>query len=217
VGSDAAWLAAFLVRKHFNPRSPRGERPRARAVQNITLIIFQSTLPAWGATRRADEALDGVPISIHAPRVGSDHSTVLPLTSSLNFNPRSPCGERHYRDYLKAEVDNISIHAPRVGSDGKSEESRELAENFNPRSPRGERPRSGIRAPAALSISIHAPRVGSDGVAGQNGAQGTPDFNPRSPRGERREYLWSIPLRDTFQSTLPAWGATRLQRLDRVH
>ena len=35
--------------KHFNPRSPRGERPR-RACRCSLHGRFQSTLPAWGAT-----------------------------------------------------------------------------------------------------------------------------------------------------------------------
>ena len=40
-----------LRRSYFNPRSPRGERPRsAEALRGA--ILFQSTLPAWGATRR---------------------------------------------------------------------------------------------------------------------------------------------------------------------
>ena len=59
----------------------------------------------------------GYPISIHAPRMGSDvrapaYSTSLP----------------------------ISIHAPRMGSDMLSGEGAHDHQNFNPRSPHGERP-----------------------------------------------------------------------------
>ena len=35
---------------------------------------FQSTLPAWGATVTVDRMGMGCDISIHAPRMGSDHS-----------------------------------------------------------------------------------------------------------------------------------------------
>ena len=59
--------------------------------------------------------------------------------SPLHFNPRSPCGERPRRNWLMEKPAPISIHAPRVGSDGIGTE------------------RKGRR-----SISIHAPRVGSD-------------------------------------------------------
>ena len=35
-------------------------------------------------------------ISIHAPRVGSDDSSPLTSDAAINFNPRSPCGERQW-------------------------------------------------------------------------------------------------------------------------
>ena len=57
--------------------------------------------------------------------------------------------------------------------------------NFNPRSPHGERPTRMVRYCCAELISIHAPRTGSD-------------CKSRSKRLSKR----------TFQSTLPARGAT---------
>ena len=59
--------------KHFNPRSPHGER---RVGQR---------------SRRA-----GGSISIHAPRTGSDRVPRPAFMHQSNFNPRSPHGERHY-------------------------------------------------------------------------------------------------------------------------
>ena len=56
--------------------------------------FFQSTIPEWGATRKAIQGTMRAIISIHAPRVGSD-------TDGL-----------HNLEYIY-----ISIHAPRVGSD----------------------------------------------------------------------------------------------------
>ena len=71
VGSDQAVAVSKMLRPNFNPRSPRGERRNAMgAVKNaldfnprsprgerlslyetlFILVIFQSTLPAWGAT-----------------------------------------------------------------------------------------------------------------------------------------------------------------------
>ena len=55
----------------FNPRSPCGER-RCLTIWASRKWRFQSTLPVWGATGRAD---------INACYRG-------------HFNPRSPCGER---------------------------------------------------------------------------------------------------------------------------
>ena len=80
-----------------------------------------------------------VDISIHAPRVGSDPTFVASDADFLDFNPRSPCGERPARSFpclvasafqstlpvwgattrhhMSREQHQISIHAPRVGSD----------------------------------------------------------------------------------------------------
>ena len=78
---------------HFYPRSPRGER---RSVKGGHLLRFGflSTLPARGATQAGVEGVDGIAISIHAPREGSDADRAA-----------------------QAAADAISIHAPREGSD----------------------------------------------------------------------------------------------------
>ena len=80
-------------------------------------VAFQSTLPVWGATddRRRQER------------------------RPVDFNPRSPCGERLDQTRSLACHILISIHAPRVGSDAAQQSKQK-----NP------------------NISIHAPRVGSD-------------------------------------------------------
>ena len=128
-------------------------------------MIFQSTLPARGATAV-------LIVMNHVPQ---------------DFNPRSPHGER--RKCVgdgKCEY-NISIHAPRTGSDHAVAVLVAVSADFNPRSPHGERP--GTTAPTATygqfqstlpargatiaaatgyigqGISIHAPRTGSDGNA----------------------------------------------------
>ena len=59
---------------HFNPRSPHGERRRTAQTATIPMI-FQSTLPARGAT----EALQAAAFQ------------------RRHFNPRSPHGERRLR------------------------------------------------------------------------------------------------------------------------
>ena len=80
----------------FNPRSPWGERQTRDGVNGIS-VLFQSTLPVGGATRRR---LRG---NVH-PR---------------DFNPRSPWGERHGLVDAVVGAEDISIHAPRGGSDSK--------------------------------------------------------------------------------------------------
>ncbi len=148
-------------------------------------MVFQSTLPVWGATLGRSTPLIPVPyfnprspcgerrflvrharvqphISIHAPRVGSDSSCGTAPRGTTYFNPRSPCGERRDQGRSKAHLGRISIHAPRVGSDLRDDRERAVQGD----------------------ISIHAPRVGSDP---------TTQSTCKPPK---------------FQSTLPVWGAT---------
>ena len=82
----------------------------------IVAMEFQSTLPGWGATLRIGQRGRPARISIHAPRMGSDHfkdgghyflvlfQSALPgwgatdarmdRATGRDFNPRSPDGER---------------------------------------------------------------------------------------------------------------------------
>ena len=80
-------------------------------------FIFQSTLPARGATDLC--AGDGLllHISIHAPRTGSDVRGQPHRQKNSDFNPRSPHGERPSRRWCWMR-----------------------RTDFNPRSPHGERP-----------------------------------------------------------------------------
>ena len=147
---------------NFNPRSPCGER-RSGCRSSMSSAIFQSTLPVWGATHAQQKTSQSQNISIHAPRVGSDvrrcwccevscisihaprvGSDALKITPEIgwmNFNPRSPCGERLSDDCHQNCRLIISIHAPRVGSDAINSPLAVPTENFNPRSPCGERRR----------------------------------------------------------------------------
>ena len=127
----------------------------------------------------------------------------------MNFNPRSPCGER--RPILAKKLVTAS--------------------NFNPRSPCGERRAFCVAVRGCQKISIHAPRAGSDPerlsrARESNEFQSTlpvrgatitdeilddisSNFNPRSPCGERPFLRAFDSVRSLlFQSTLPVRGAT---------
>ena len=92
-GSDMPKRSIRKSTPHFNPRSPRGERPfiieiarrinrfqstlPARGATGAKIVFkiadkFQSTLPARGATQPDPAARPDPSISIHAPREGSD-------------------------------------------------------------------------------------------------------------------------------------------------
>ena len=155
-------------------------------LQGQITILFQSTLPVWGATPACSgrslrpcnfnprspcgERLAGYPlvvvaswISIHAPRVGSDSLFLIAWSGTIGFQSTLPVwGATSYcQGHYPPDI--ISIHAPRVGSDNVTLSPSALTYHFNPRSPCGERPFGGKFGKFFYGISIHAPRVGSDG------------------------------------------------------
>ena len=99
---------------------------------------FQSTLPAWGAT------------------------TICGGTYVfINFNPRSPHGERLLDIYLSLIPKQFQSTLPAWGATLEGGATL-AASDFNPRSPHGERPERIASFAASTAISIHAPRMGSD-------------------------------------------------------
>ena len=99
--SESRVRAAVVISIHA-PRVGSDFEQRLAAVEEK---LFQSTLPVWGATFVAWFSDAGDPISIHAPRVGSDFSCLTALHGHIDFNPRSPCGERPvYRKAILPEL-----------------------------------------------------------------------------------------------------------------
>ena len=147
----------------FNPRSPHGERRRTLPLF-LGGSIFQSTLPARGAT------------AFHISRMveRSAFQSTLPARGAT-INLRNSPISRRFQSTLPARGATKSAHIRRVPE-----------QNFNPRSPHGERPsavhhgnnRRGFQStlpargathtagsfPEIMVISIHAPRTGSDGI-----------------------------------------------------
>ena len=175
--------SASLETDYFNPCSPQGER-RSFFITLLTPLIFQSTLPAGGATSPCVFHNLPLQISIHAPRRGSDPLLSSKPPTRRNFNPRSPQGERRNLPAWCASMDD-----------------------FNPRSPQGER-RSVRLSRFRSSIFQSTLPAGGATFYFWRILWRKLHFNPRSPQGERR----SVSVRDVqlflFQSTLPAGGAT---------
>ena len=147
----------------------------------------------------------------------------------INFNPRSPHGERHNQRRAARGREYISIHAPRTGSDHPVLFLAGERADFNPRSPHGERhfsmshinedgtfqstlPARGAtlrmrRRTSNLSISIHAPRTGSDTITISHTAERGKFQSTLPARGATID-LMDKRYKSAFQSTLPARGAT---------
>ncbi len=183
VGSDSSRRRTRPKLSRFNPRSPRGERLEARYQPQCRYLV-----------------------SIHAPRVGSDRLSKSGAIFEAKFQSTLPAWGATTSDPFWRVALLVSIHAPRVGSDPHRRRGHRRP-GVSIHAPRvgSDRGRSGHRA--SHLVSIHAPRVGSDGAPRACGARSR-CFNPRSPRGERRAMLACQTGMPSFQSTLPAWGAT---------
>ena len=127
-------------------------------------------------------------ISIHTPHAGSDLIPFFQCHFIHNFNPHSPCGERHSirQEYIR--IIKFQSTLPMRGA---------TANAYN--------------AVKVCHISIHTPHAGSDGW--KTHARPLQFYlNPHSPCGERRDFALSFILSFLFQSTLPMRGATRFCR-----
>ena len=201
-------LLALLIcpPRDFYPRSPCGERRkrpmipttppaflstlslrRATALLNfwIIVMIFLSTLSLRRATRGWTLNINGSMISIHALLAESDSPKERKEVSSMNFYPRSPCGERrptktcgcrmtiflstlslrratYWATRARAAqlfLSTLSLRRatpPRHWHGG-------VTGHFYPRSPCGERRCMSRKTPVQAAISIHALLAESDG------------------------------------------------------
>ena len=145
---------------YFNPRSPCGER-RGALWRPGGRLIFQSSLPVRGATWPREWAADRADISILAPRAGSDGDSSPPAGAERDFNPRSPCGERpvEYSGYGDKDPFQSSLPVRGATIDRLKQELEETISILAPRA--GSDLVSG-NASYGVSISILAPRAGSD-------------------------------------------------------
>ncbi|MDK2935815.1 MAG: hypothetical protein PWP62_823 [Eubacteriaceae bacterium] len=124
-------------------------------------FLFQSTRPAWGATKGENTFYLVFIVSIHTPRVGRDKKQKKVLTWWMGFNPHAPRGARPVDDKFFFSF-KVSIHTPRVGRD-----FRQFFFSQN-----------------QFYVSIHTPRVGRDRIVNTWISQGI-GFNPHAPRGAR--------------------------------
>ena len=190
--------------KHFNPRSPHGERHKFVTL-TCPRYAFQPTLPARGATTGDLQVKARFGISTHAPRTGSDSlvtavwagdhifQPTLPARGATastsmwptrdNFNPRSPHGERRYRDATRTDESGFQPTLPARGAT------------------RGGDERGGVMA--------FQPTLPARGATGGFRVSGRGDgFQPTLPARGATAICWTSLWGWIFQPTLPARGAT---------
>ena len=124
-------------------------------------------------------------ISIHAPRTGSDFPGVKMIATGIDFNPRSPHGERHSPHAARLAPPRFQSTLPARGATQHLPPCEENCRDFNPRSPHGER-----LPVCAAFLELHA-------------------FQSTLPARGATFVFPPLPKLAKFQSTLPARGATR--------
>ena len=182
-GSDIDFAATHSRQGDISIHAPRtGSDSFCREAR--LLDLFQSTLPARGATRHQLPVFLPQTISIHAPRTGSDSLRDTVCALMRNFNPRSPHGERRSTSAISADSGDFNPRSPH-GERHDSASAFCSLWHFNPRSPHGERPGTVYQPGYFLEFQSTLPARGATrGRAGLHLVQ--IDFNPRSPHGERQ-------------------------------
>ena len=150
---------------------------------NTQIRLFQSTLPARGATRLAAvDMVAGGCFNPRSPRGERPGQGVRNASYYSCFNPRSPRGERRFSPCHARPLKLVSIHAPRAGSDPHHRQKTGCNRFQSTLPARGATPRLRPSAPRATFQST-LPARGATEIAARVRAWGS--FNPRSPRGER--------------------------------
>ena len=189
----------------FNPRSPRGERLNTTA-QVATHSQFQSTLPAGGATAHPLTVAPYWPISIHAPRGGSDSSLPLSSIENLKFQSTLPAGGATSQLELRIAAHYAFQSTLPAGGATLGTEITSSANQFQSTLPAGGATLCCQIFDSNHRISIHAPRGGSD-LNSKETILGMGYFNPRSPRGERRNFKQKPVLSPTISIHAPRGGS----------
>ena len=219
------------MKGYFNPRSPHGERQSRRA-QSVCQRIFQSTLPARGAT--GDPSADRSPLRTFQSTLPARGATPRGTNEAAEWRFQSTLPARGATQscQIKMGLVPISIHAPRTGSDPERPDAgRSREPDFNPRSPHGERrapatsgrPREPFQStlPARGATRRERPKTATKRFQSTLPARGATDvlaqlltYQPISihaPRtGSDKVILIVWACASLFQSTLPARGATRI-------
>ena len=103
--------------RNFNPRSPHGERPAVRCCWLRDDRDFNPRSPHGERQSWNVPTCDKFPISIHAPRTGSDGMPPTKMVRYCCISIHAPRTGSDAEMEREAEKEDISIHAPRTGSD----------------------------------------------------------------------------------------------------
>ena len=159
-GCDRRCNTFHSARLHFNPRTPCGVRLCFARYSKI-FIPFQSTHPLRGATEQVLFDCQELFISIHAPLAGCDSVATYIPSSTLDFNPRTPCGVRRAACDMRYDILGFQSTHPLRGATSGSWQGIYHSQFQSTHPLRGATEELTAQR-ADLDISIHAPLAGCD-------------------------------------------------------
>ena len=150
-----------IGKANFYPRSPCGER-LMYALKLTDLVLFLSTLSLRRATKYINRRPNHIKRFLSTLSLRRATScTSMGRPKRLYFYPRSPCGERPYRQGEKQANQSISIHALLAESDARLD-SRQQPAGISIHALLAESDQIKQTCRAEISISIHALLAESD-------------------------------------------------------
>ena len=182
-GRDKRLRQIIKIESGFNPRAPRGARPRPPG-SSVGVTTFQSARPARGATAGCVRMSSPPPsFNPRAPRgarplVLSDHGDLTVFQSAR------PARGATYAYIAPTRDQGFQSARPARGATQGANQNRPACQFQSARPARGATSRPGVRVASGEC------------------------FNPRAPRGARRVYSKCMASLDQFQSARPARGAT---------
>ena len=222
-GSDVLLCCVCRSPRHFNPRSPHGER-RGDSYDVHEPRRFQPTLPARGATRRPPmKPAQSVYFNPRSPHGERRAAAAYADSLDRDFNPRSPHGERLHQQsdfWLRSKfqptlpargatngkiiLDCRWRFQPTLPARGATHSCVLLIPFllFQPTLPARGATVRGVISAILGNISTHAPRTGSDLML-SGYFYSHYNFNPRSPHGERLKGSSSAKGRRNFNPRSP--------------
>ena len=199
-----------------------------------TGVRFQPTRPLRGATLLALRWYESDVISTHAPLAGRDLSPPRLANRRWDFNPRAPCGARHFWRAVIPGTFDFNPRAPCGARPGGSCGWMRRTQNFNPRAPCGARPccppcgrsRPGFQPTRPLrGATVHVRLTHGRSFLFQptrplrGATQGfiidtaeDCNFNPRAPCGARHKVAKSTKAKKDFNPRAPC-GARQVANM----
>ena len=160
MGCDGKAGRRYTVSMYFNPRIPYGMR-LVCGVRYSMPVIFQSTHPVWDATTRNPSSNQSQNISIHASRMGCDHTSTGTTPSTARFQSTHPVWDA--TDFAMNHSQDCKFQSTHPVWDATTlRQQAAEPHGFQSTHPVWDATIQADTTPVNRGISIHASRMGCD-------------------------------------------------------